>query len=50
MKWSAAWFRCISIALKLAYSKNKLHKALKGLVIVFPAHFVYDCSTKIFLM
>ena len=54
----------ISIALKLAYNTNKLFKTLhywsrdmlnfdfldKGLGIVSPAHFVYDFSTKIFLM
>ena len=55
---------CISIALKVAYNKNKLHKTLdywyrdvlnfdfleKGLGIVSPPHFVYDFSTKMFLM
>ena len=63
-KWSAAWFHYISIALKLAYNRNKLFKTLhywwrdmlnfdildKGLGKVSPAHFVYDFSTKIFLM
>ena len=63
-KWSAAWFHYISIALKLAYNRNKLFKTLpywsidmlnfdfldKGLGIVSRAHFVYDFSTKIFLM
>ena len=63
-KWSTAWFHYISIALKLAYDKNKLFKTLhywsrdmlnfdfldKGLGIVSPAHFVYDFSTKLFLM
>ena len=63
-KWSAAWFHYISIALKLAYNRNKLFKTLyywsrdmlnfdfldKGLGIVSPAHFVYDFSTKMFLM
>ena len=28
-KWSAAWFHYISIALKLAYNKNKLLKTLQ---------------------
>ena len=27
-EWSAAWFRYISITLKLAYNRNKLFKAL----------------------
>ena len=63
-KWSAAWFHCISIALKLAYNRNKLFRTLhywfrnilnfdfldKGPGIVSPAHFVYDFSTKMFLM
>ena len=63
-KWSAAWFHCISIVLKLAYNRNKLFKTLhfylrdmlnfdfldKGLGIVSPGHFVYDFSRKIFLM
>ena len=63
-KWSAAWFHYISIALKLAYNRNKLFKTLhywsrdmlnfdfldKGLGIVSPAYFVYDFSTKMFLM
>ena len=54
----------ISIAFKLAYTQNKLFKTLhyssrdmlnfdfldNGLVIVSPAHFVYDFSTKMFLM
>ena len=62
-KWSAAWFHYISIALKLAYNKNKLFKTLhywsrdtlnfdfldKGLGTVSPPHFVYDFSTKLFL-
>ena len=60
-KWSAAWFHYISIALKLAYNRSKLFKALhywsvlnfnflgKGLGIVSPAHFLYDVSTKMFL-
>ena len=53
----------ISIALKLAYNRNKLLKTLhywsrdmlnfvilnKGLGITSPAHFVYDFSTKMFL-
>ena len=51
---STAWFHYISIALKLAYHRNKLFKTLhyssrdilnfsfvdKGLEIVSPAHFV----------
>ena len=63
-KWSAAWFHYISIALKLAYNRNKLFKTLhywsrdmlnfdildNCLGIVSPAHFVYDFSTEIFLM
>ena len=63
-KWFAAWFHYISIALKLAYNRNKLFKTLhywsrdmlnfdfldKSLGIVSPAHFVYDFSTKVFLM
>ena len=62
-KWSAAWFHYISIALKLAYNRNKLFKTLhywsrdmlnfdildKGLGIVSAAHLVYDFSTKMFL-
>ena len=52
------------IALNLAYNKNKLNKTLdycsrdmllfnfieKGLGIVFPPHFEYDFSRKMFLM
>ena len=63
-KWSAAWFHYILISLKLTCNKNKLFKTFlywsrdmlnfdfldKGLGIVSPAHFVYDFSTKIFLM
>ena len=63
IKWSAAWFHDISIALKLAYNRNKLFKILhywsrdmlnfdfldKGLGIVSLAYFVYDFSTKMFL-
>ena len=63
-KWSAAWFHYNSIALKLPYNKNKLFKILhywsrdmlnfnfldKGLGILSPPHFVYDSSSKIFLM
>ena len=59
-----AWFDYISIALKLAYNRHKLFKTLhkwsrdmlnfdfldKGLGIVYPADFVYDFSTKIFLV
>ena len=61
-KWSAAQY--ISIALKVAYNKNKLYKNLdywsrdvlnfeflqKGLGVVSPTHFVYDLSRKVFLM
>ena len=59
-KWSAAWFHYVSIALKLAYNRKKLFKTLHYrsrdilnfdfLDKVSPAHFVYDFSTKIFLM
>ena len=63
-KWSAYWFHYISIALKLARSRNKLFKTLhylsrdmvnfaflhKGLGIISPANFVYDFSTKMFHM
>ena len=63
-KWSAAWFHYMSIALKLAYDRNKLFKTLhywfrdllsfdfldKGLRIVSLAYFVYDFSTRTFLM
>ena len=63
-KWSAAWFYYVSVALKLAYNRNKLFKTLhywsrdmlnfgildKGLWIISPAHFVYDLSTKMFLI
>ena len=62
--WSTAWFHNILIALKLAYNKNKLFKTLhywsrdmlnfdfldKGLEIVSPARFVYNFSTKMFLI
>ena len=62
-KWSAAWFRYISIALKLACNRDKLFKTLhywsrdmlnfgfldKGLRVISPAHFVYDFSIKMFL-
>ena len=39
-KWSAAWFHYISVALKLAYSKNKLFKTLHywsrdGSILIF---------------
>ena len=61
---SAAWFQYISIALNLAYSKNKQYKTSgywfrdmlkfdfleKSLGIVFPPHLVYDFSRKMFLM
>ena len=63
-KWSSTWFHYISIALKLAYNRKNLFKTLpywsrdmlnfdfldKGLGIVFLPHFVYDFSTKMFLM
>ena len=65
-KWSTAWFYYISIALKSGDNKNKLYKTLrlliktfdipnfdflgKGLGIVSPPHFLYDFSTKVFLM
>ena len=63
-EWSTTWFYYISIALKLAFNRNKLFKILhywsrdllnfdfldKGLGIVSPAYFVYDFSTKMFLM
>ena len=60
----SVYFQYISIALNLAYNKNKLNKTLeywsrdtlnfdfleKGLGIVSTPHFVYDFSRKIFLM
>ena len=63
-KWSAARFHYILMYLKLAYNWNKLFKTShywsrdmfnfdfldKGLGIVSPTHFVYDFSTKMFLM
>ena len=65
-KWSAAYFQYISITLILAYNKSKLYKTLdywfrdmlnfsfleKGLGLVSPPHFVYDCdcSRKMFFM
>ena len=63
-KWFAAWFHYILIALKLTYNSKKLFKTLhywsrdmlnfdildKGLGIVSTGHFVYDFSTKMFLM
>ena len=63
-KWPPAWLQYISIALNLAYSKNKQYKTLhywsrdivnfdfleKGLGISFPSHFVYDFSRKMFLI
>ena len=59
-KRSTALFQYISIALNLAYNKNKLYKTLdywsrdmlnfnfseKGLGLVSPSHFVYDCCAK----
>ena len=63
-KWSAARFHYILITFKLAYSRNKLFKTLHSwfrdmlnfdilyecVWTVSPAHFVYDFSTKMFLM
>ena len=63
-KWSAVWLHYISIALKLAYNKNKPYKPWtidpeinsmlgfleKGLGIASPTHFVYGFSTKLILM
>ena len=63
-KWFATYFQNISIALNLAYNKNKLYKTLdywsrdmlnfnfseKGLGLVSPPHLVYDFSRKMFLM
>ena len=63
-KWSPAYFQYVSIALNLAYNKNKLYKTSdywsrdtfsfkfseKGLWIVSPSHFVHDFSRKIFLV
>ena len=63
-KWSGALFGYISIAINLAYDKNKLYKTLdywsrdmlnfsflgKGLGKVSTPHFVYDFSTKMFLI
>ena len=63
-KCPAAWFHYTAIALKLAYNRNELFKTLhywsrdmlnfgfldKGLGVVSPTHFVYDFSTKMFLM
>ena len=64
VKWSRAQFQYILMILKLAYNKSKLYKTLhywswdmlnfsfleKGLGIVSPPHFVYDFSTKMFLL
>ena len=61
-KQFAVWFHYISITLKLAYNKNKPHKALgywssdilhfyfleKGLEIIFQPHIVYYFSKKCF--
>ena len=61
---SFPWLYYISIALRLAYNKNNLYKTSdhwsrdilnfdfleKDLGIVSPPHFVYDFSTKMFLM
>ena len=63
-KWSAAWFHYISIALRLAYNKNKRFRTLhywsrdilnfdfldKCLGIVSPPHFVYDFSTNVYML
>ena len=63
-KWSAAYFRYISMALNLSYNKSKLYKTLdywcrdmlnfkfseKCLGLVSPPHSVYDFSRKMFLM
>ena len=63
-KWSAAWFYYISIALKLAYNRNKLFNTLhywsrdmlnfeflyEGLGRVSPAHFVHGFATKMLLI
>ena len=63
-KWSAAKFPCTSIALNLGFNKNKLYETLdywsrdmlnfnfpkKDLGLVFPSHFVYDFSRKIFFV
>ena len=64
VKWSGAQFQYILMILNLAYNKSKLYKTLdywswdmlnfifseKGLGIVCPPHFVYDFSTKMFLL
>ena len=58
---AVARFHYISIALKLAYNKNKLYKRWsrdilnfdsfeKGLGIVSPSYFVYDFSTQVCLL
>ena len=61
-KWSTIWFQYISIALNLAYNKNKLYKTFdycsrnmlnfefleKGPGIFYPPHFVYNFSKKYF--
>ena len=63
-EWSAAYFQYVSIALNLAYNRNKLYKTLdcwsrdmlnfnfseKGLGVVSPSHFQYDFSRKMFIM
>ena len=63
-EWSVAWFYYISIALKLASNRSKLFKNIhcwsrdvlnfgfldEDLGKVSDAHFVYDFSTKMFLM
>ena len=64
VKWSAASFQYIMIALNLAYYKNKLYKPLdywwrdmldfdflgKGLGIVAPQNFAHIFSGKMFLV
>ena len=63
-KWSAVWFHFILIAHKFSYNRNKQFKTLhyqsrdmlncdfldKGVGIDSLAHFVYNFSTKMFLM
>ena len=56
-KLSAGWFHYISIALKVAYNRNNWSRDMlnfdfldKSLGVNSPAHFVYDFSTKMFLM
>ena len=56
-KLSAGWFHYISIALKVAYNRNNWSRDMlnfdfldQSLVVNSPAHFVYNFSTKMFLM